>query len=84
MLSALRGRHVHIWQEGEAYHILVVGREPGVESALRELARLESECHAHPAPQLAETDEGFLFTAHGENAFLFAGLFLMLEEDGRL
>src|SRR5690606_23789083 len=27
VLNALRGRHVHIWQEEEAYHILVVGRE---------------------------------------------------------
>ncbi len=84
VLNALRGRHVHIWQEEEAYHILVVGREPDVEAALRELARIEAECHAHPAPRLEETDEGFLFTARGENAFLFAGLFLMLEEDGRL
>jgi DNA-binding transcriptional MerR regulator len=78
-LDALRGQHVHIWEEDGAYQILVVNQDPGVESALRTLAQLEADCHAHASPQLERHREGLLFTATGENAFIFARLFLALE-----
>ncbi len=81
VLESLRGRHVHIWKEGESYQILVVGHDPEVEAALQELAQMEASCHAHPAPQLTVNEEGFLFTASGENAFIFAQLFLALERE---
>jgi DNA-binding transcriptional MerR regulator len=81
VLDSLRGRHVHIWKEGESYQILLVGHDPVVEAALRELAQLEAACHAHPAPQLTSSEEGFLFTVSGENAFIFAQLFLALERE---
>lgn len=81
VLGALRGRHMHVWLDDGVYHILVVGHDEAVQAALNELARIEADCHAHPAPGLSRTDEGYLFTAHGENAFLFAQLFLALEED---
>jgi DNA-binding transcriptional MerR regulator len=81
VLESLRGRHVHIWKEGESYQILLVGHDPSVEAALRELAQLEAACHAHPAPQLTANEEGFLFTVQGENAFIFAQLFLALERE---
>lgn len=82
-LARLRGRHVHIWQEGDGYHILVVSRDPGVEAALRELARIESECSMHPnaQPELVDDHEGFLLIAHGPHAFILAGLFLALESE---
>lgn len=79
VLNALVGRHVHIWSEDDAYHILVVGHDPEVEAALQELARLEADCHAHPTPRLVTNDEGYLLTAEGSNAFLFAQLFLSFE-----
>lgn len=80
-LTQLRGRHVHIWREGDAYHILVVSREPAVEAALTELARIESECRLHPTsrPELVDDHEGFLLTAYGPYAFILARLFLALE-----
>jgi DNA-binding transcriptional MerR regulator len=81
VLDSLRGRHVHIWKEGESYQILLVGHDPAVEAALRELAQLEAACHAHPAPQLTSNEEGFLFRVSGENAFIFAQLFLALERE---
>lgn len=81
VLDTLRGRHVHIWKEGESYQILIVGHNPAVEAALHELAQLEAACHAHPAPQLSASEEGLLFTASGENAFIFAQLFLALERE---
>jgi MerR family copper efflux transcriptional regulator len=81
VLDSLRGRHVHIWKEGESYKILLVGHDPAVEAALQELAQLEAACHAHPAPQLTTSEEGFLFTVSGDNAFIFAQLFLALERE---
>ncbi len=83
LLERLRGRHVHVWQEGECYQILVVGHDDNVLEALQELARLEAECHAHKRPQLVRSTEGYLFSVEGENAFIFARLFLALEEEIR-
>jgi DNA-binding transcriptional MerR regulator len=90
-LARLRGRHVHIWREDGAYHILVVardagggpGRDPAVAEALAELTRLENDCRAHPnlAPELVYDDEGYLLTARGDNAFILARLFLALEAE---
>lgn len=81
LLDRLRGRHIHLWKEEDGYRILVVGHDPDVGVALQELARLEAECHAHSAPHLERTPEGYLLTARGENAFIFARLFLALEGD---
>ncbi len=82
-LARLRGRHVHIWQEAESYHILVVSRDPAVAAALGELARIESECRTHPSsqPELVDDHEGFLLIAHGPHAFILARLFLALEAE---
>lgn len=83
VLAQLRGVHVHVWQEEEAYHILVVSSETAVAQALQQLAQLETHCHAHAqaAPQFTYDDEGYLFTATGDRAFIFARLFLALERD---
>ncbi len=81
LLQTLRGQHVHIWQEGDAYHILVVSQDPRVESALYRLARLEQACDVHPAPHVREHSEGLLLTARGEDAFILARLFLALEQE---
>jgi DNA-binding transcriptional MerR regulator len=78
LLETLRGRHTHIWQNEGGYQIMLIGHDPAVEAALSELAQLEAACHAHPTPQLTITEEGYLFTVQGENAFLFARLFLAL------
>ncbi len=81
ILDRLRGRHVHIWREDSAYHILVVGRDPAVAEALTELTRLEGECQTHQnlAPELIYDDEGYRVVARGDNAFILARLFLALE-----
>lgn len=83
ILERLRGQHVHVWQEGETYHILVISQAASVLAALHELAQLETSCtvHDHPAPELNHEDEGIRFTAYGENAFIFARLFLALEQE---
>jgi DNA-binding transcriptional MerR regulator len=79
ILERLRGQHVHIWEEEDAYHILVVSQEPEVLAALQELAELEEGCQAHPTPELHTEEDGFLFVARGPNAFIFARLFMALE-----
>lgn len=79
LFAVLRGRHIHIWREDDGYSILVAGRDPAVEQALRQLAASEAGCHAHVEPHVSAAEEGYLFQARGANAFLFAQLFLALE-----
>jgi DNA-binding transcriptional MerR regulator len=86
ILDKLRGQHFHIWQEGDAYHILIVADDPSVARAVEELAQLEANCEAHGphmAPEMVDDDEGYLLRASGPNAFLFARLFLALEQEVR-
>ncbi|MGB0389081.1 MAG: MerR family transcriptional regulator [Ardenticatenaceae bacterium] len=86
LLTQLRGQHVHIWQKGDDYHILVVSNDPAIGSVLEQLAQLEACCQAHThrdqAPELMHNDEGYLFIARGDHAFIFARLFLALEQEG--
>lgn len=81
LLARLRGQHIHVWQEDEAYHILIVSNDPEVGNALQELAQLEATCkaHNHLVPEFTYDDEGYLFVAQGENAFIYAQLFMALE-----
>jgi DNA-binding transcriptional MerR regulator len=80
ILNRLQEQHIHVWQEGDAYNILFVSDDPQVEQALRELADLEANCdtHANTDSHFNHDDEGYLFTAKGEFAFIFARLFLIL------
>jgi len=80
ILDILGGRHIHIWQEKDAYHILFVSKDPAVEQALRDLAALEAHCETHAGgdSRFDESEEGFIFIASGDNAFIYARLFLAL------
>lgn len=78
-LDALRGRHIHVWREGDGYSVLVPGDDPGIGPALRQIAASEAGCEAHTEPHVEKTPEGHVFSAHGDNAFLFAQFFLALE-----
>jgi len=82
VLGALEGRHIHIWRDDAGYRVLVPGHDPRLEAALAAIARVEADCHAHEAPRLERTDEGFLFVAEGDKAFLFAQFFLDLAQAG--
>ncbi len=83
LLNTLRGQHVHIWQEGDAYHILVVSSDPAIGDALRQLTQLEASCdlHTNAAPRFFHNDEGYLLIATGDSAFILARLFLALESE---
>lgn len=83
-LAQLRGVHAHLWLEGEAYHILVVSDDLEVGTALERLAQLEAGCTAHGetnAREVRRTDEGYLLVARGDDAFLYARLFMALEDE---
>jgi MerR family transcriptional regulator, copper efflux regulator len=85
ILDRLRGQHVHIWQESEDdYHILVVTEDKRVKDSLHELTQLEAQCetHTHPVPELIYNDAGYILIVRGENAYIFARLFLALEQQG--
>jgi DNA-binding transcriptional MerR regulator len=79
LIQPLIGRHIHVWKDNNAYKILLPGSDPAIEKALRRIAAVEAECHTHSAPRLEQTDEGYVFIAEGDNAFLFAQFFLDLE-----
>ena len=83
VLARLRGRHIHVWREDDAYQILFVGHDPAMAAALAELVRLESACRAHPdlTPELVRSDEGYVLVARGDSAFILARLFLALENE---
>ncbi len=85
LLDQLRGQHIHIWQVEQEYHILVVSADPAIGQALADLAQLEADCLAtsphQPTPELVLDDEGYLFIARGEHAFIFARLFMALENE---
>jgi len=83
LLDVLRGQHMHLWQREEEYGILVVSDDPAVGEALEAIAQLEATCRAHAhgdqAPELMHNGEGYVLTARGKHAFIFARLFLALE-----
>lgn len=80
LLADLRGQHVHVWREDDdGYSILYVDGSAQVRRALEKLADSEASCGAHMTPEVAPSDDGIMFRARGDNAFLFAQLFLALE-----
>lgn len=83
LLNTLRGQHVHIWQENDAYHILIVSQDPKIGKALNELTQLEANCalHTNAAPEFSHNEEGYLLVATGDSAFILARLFLALESE---
>jgi DNA-binding transcriptional MerR regulator len=79
IFGVLRGKHVHVWREGDGYTVLIPGHDAAVGAALQQLKDAEAGCTAHVDLTLSETAEGQLLSARGEGAFLFAQLFLALE-----
>jgi len=81
LFQELRGRHIHIWHEDDAYTVLFTDDDPEILNALEKIAAAEHGCQAHAEPEIAADESGILFRAHGDNAFLYAQLFLALEAD---
>jgi len=80
LMGDLRGEHVHIWQDDDhGYSALYASEDPKVVNALQKLAASESGCEAHIEPVVESAEGGTLFHARGDNAFLYAQLFLALE-----
>jgi len=79
LFTDLRHRHMHIWRDDDGYAVHFFDEDPRVERALKRLAEAESDCEAHLEPEVSAAEGGCIFRAHGDNAFLFAQLFLALE-----
>jgi DNA-binding transcriptional MerR regulator len=79
VLDVLRGRHIHVWRETDGYSVLIPGDDAQIGVALQQIAASEAGCSAHTEPRVESTEEGYVFSAHGDNAFLFAQFFLALE-----
>jgi hypothetical protein len=79
VLDTLKGRHIHVWRDTDGYSVLIPDADPGVGQALRQLAAFEAGCQVHGEPAVEQGPEGWLLSARGENAFLFAQFFLALE-----
>lgn len=80
VLDVLRGRHIHLWREPDGYTVLIPESDRRIGQALGQIAAFEAGCAAHSEPLVEQTGEGWVFTARGENAFLFAQFFLALEQ----
>ncbi len=79
VFAALRGRHMHVWKETDGYTILVRDRTPAVLAALERLVAEEAGCNLHVDVALAPHPEGLQLRVRGDNAYLYAQLFLTLE-----
>jgi len=82
-VRALTGKHFHLWRTDDGYAILVPHPDQEADAALKAIASVEADCHAHPTLQLTRQDEGTLFSVRGDKAFLFAEFFLALEDEAR-
>ncbi len=79
VFAHLRGQHSHMWREEDGYSIQFASREPAVKAALERIAAGESNCEAHNQPEVIDAGQGPIFLARGDNAFLYAQLFMSLE-----
>jgi DNA-binding transcriptional MerR regulator len=86
LLGKFKGMHVHMWREEDEYTILVVSDDEEVFRALQQLADFEADCNAHRSadsfpPGVTIDEEGYLLKAKGKNAFIYARLFMALENE---
>jgi DNA-binding transcriptional MerR regulator len=86
LLKKFQGMHFHMWREEDEYTILVVSNDDEVYRALQQLADFEADCNAHRSadsfpPGVTIDEEGYLLKAKGKNAFIYARLFMALENE---
>jgi MerR family copper efflux transcriptional regulator len=81
LLKALRGRHVHVWRENDAYLIQIPDADEKLEKVLSQSLAAEDDCAVHVTPHLERSDNGLLLRADGPHAFLYAQFFLALETE---
>ena len=86
LLGGFKDIHFHMWREEDEYTILVVSDKIEVFQALQKLADFEVDCNAHRSldsfpPGVTVDEEGYLLKAKGKNAFIYARLFMALENE---
>ena len=85
LINELRGCHLHVWQTEDGFSMLIVGNDPKIEKNLQKLVLLEEDCdvfsHQGSRPDLMHNGEEHLLSVRGDNAFIYARLFLELESE---
>ncbi|MCE5208014.1 MAG: MerR family transcriptional regulator [Chloroflexi bacterium] len=83
LMHNLRHEHIHVWNEGDAYTILVVSQDPKIGEILQQFTQIASDCqvdqHNHMVSRLAHDSSGYLLSIQGEHAFIIARLFLEMD-----
>ncbi len=83
IIYRLHNEHIHVWNEGDTYFILVVSQDPKIGEILQQFTHLATDCqakrHNHMIPSLAHDESGYLLTIEGEHAFIIARLFLEMD-----
>ena len=80
LMESLHGEHIHVWNEGNTYSVLIVSDDPEIGKVLDRFIELAADCqvpqHTHLIPAWLHNDEGYLLTVEGQHAFIIARLFL--------
>ena len=80
VIAGLAGGHYHVWETARGYAVLAVDPDQDTRRALTELVAREERCATHPTPRLKDHRDGVLLYVHGDAAFLYASLFVHLDE----
>ena len=87
-MEDLRDQHIHVWNEGDRYSILVVSDDPAVETILQRFTVVVGDCqaeeHRHQIPELMHNSDGYLLVVEGNHAFVIARLFLEISRQNIL
>jgi DNA-binding transcriptional MerR regulator len=88
LMEDLRDQHIHVWNEGDRYSILVVSDDPVVETVLQRFTVVVGDCqakeHRHQIPALMHNSDGYLLVVEGDHAFVIARLFLEISRQNIL
>jgi DNA-binding transcriptional MerR regulator len=80
LMEDLDKEHIHVWNEGDKYSILIVTNDPRIAGILDRFTELVSDCqvpqHSHLMPRWQHSDDGYLLTVEGAQSFIIARLFL--------
>ena len=81
VFKKLRSQHLHIWRDDNSYSIQFTSFDESIKQALETIVGGEQAYDGHNQSEVINTEEGVLFRAHGDRAFLYAQLFLALESE---
>lgn len=83
LMDDLAGEHIHVWNEGDSYSILIVNDDPRIAKILARFTEIAADCkvpqHADMLPRWSAVEDGYLLSVEGENSYIIARLFLEID-----